>query len=138
MDCSFCNINKEKTRIIRQGNYCYVCLSNPRLTKGHLLVIPKRHIEKISELSRDEKEELFDFVVEYQEKILKNMAKGCDVRQNYRPFQIQDKLKLDHLHIHLQPREFEDELYYKSQIFEKDVFKPLNQEEINKIIKLLQ
>jgi len=138
MDCPFCNINKEKTRIIKQGRYCYVCFSNPRLMEGHLLVISKRHVEKISELSKEEKEELFNLVIEYQEKILKNIAKGCDVRQNYRPFQIQDKLKLDHLHIHLQPRKFEDELYQKSQISEKDIFKSLTQEEINKITKLLQ
>lgn len=106
--------------------------------EGHLLVISKRHIEKLSELSKDEKEELFNLVIEYQEKILNNIAKGCDIRQNCRLFQKQDNLKLDHLHIHLQPREFEDELYQKSQISEKNIFKPLTQEEIDKISKLLE
>jgi len=138
MNCPFCNIDKEGTRIIKEGKYNYVYFSNPRLMDGHLLVIPKRHIERLSELSKDEKEELFDLVIEYQEKILENIAKGCDIRQNYRPFQKQDDLKLDHLHIHLQPREFKDELYQKSQIFEKDIFRKLTQEEINKISKLLK
>jgi len=138
MNCPFCNIDKEGTKIIKEGKYNYVCFSNPRLMDGHLLVIPKRHIERLSELSKDEKEELFDLVIEYQEKILENIAKGCDIRQNYRPFQKQDDLKLDHLHIHLHPREFKDELYQKSQIFEKDIFRKLTQEEINKISKLLE
>jgi len=138
MNCPFCNIDKEGTRIIKEGKYNYVYFSNPRLMDGHLLVIPKKHIERLSELSKDEKEELFDLVIEYQEKILENIAKGCDIRQNYRPFQKQDDLKLDHLHIHLQPREFKDELYQKSQIFEKDIFRKLTQEEINKISKLLK
>jgi len=135
--CPFCEINKEKTRIIKQGKHCYVCFSNPRLMPGHLLVISNRHVEKISELSKEEREELFDFIIEYQEKILDNIAEGCDIKQNYRPFQAQSGLKLDHLHIHLQPRQFEDELYKKCQILEKDIFKELTQEEINKISKLL-
>lgn len=137
MECAFCEINKEKTRIIKQGKHCYVCFSNPRLMPGHLLVISKRHVEKMTELNKEEREELINLVIEFQEKILNNVAGGCDIKQNYRPFQVQDALKLDHLHIHLLPREFEDELYEKSQIFEKDIFKPLTQEEINKISKLL-
>ena len=138
MKCPFCEINKEKTRIIKQGKHCYVCFSNPRLMPGHLLVISNRHVEKISELNREEREELINFVIEFQEKILNNIAEGCDIRQNYRSFQAQDGLKLDHLHIHLQPREFEDDLYKKCQISEKDIFKPLPQEEINRISKLLK
>ncbi|KPJ55118.1 hypothetical protein AMJ47_01170 [Parcubacteria bacterium DG_72] len=137
MECAFCEIDKEKTRIIKQAKHCYVCFSNPRLMPAHLLVISKRHVEKLSELNKEEREELINLVIEFQEKILNNIAKGCDIKQNYRSFQTQDGLKLDHLHIHLLPREFEDELYEKSQIFEKDIFKPLTQEEIDKITKLL-
>jgi len=137
MNCPFCEINKEKTRIIKQGKNVFVIFSNPRLMEGHLLVIPKRHIEKLSELNEEEKKELFDTVIEYQEKILKNISPGCDIRQNYRIFQGQNNLKIDHLHIHLQPREFKDDLYKKCQIFEKDVFKQLTEEEIEKVLKLL-
>jgi len=55
MNCVFCEINKEKTRIIEEKEYTLVILSNPRLTEGHLLIIPKRHVEKISELNKEEK-----------------------------------------------------------------------------------
>jgi len=138
MSCPFCQIDKERTRIIKEGRHVYVCLSSPRLMEGHLLVLPKRHVEKISDLNEDERKELFDTMIEYQEKIIRSLAPGCDIRQNYRPFQKQDNLKLDHLHIHLLPREFEDELYKKCQIFEKDVFRELTEEEIEKISKLLK
>jgi len=137
MDCPFCNINKEKTRIIKEGKNVFVVFSNPRLMKGHLLVIPKRHILKISELDKEEKEELLDTVIEFQEKILQKISSGCDVRQNYRPFQKQTGLKVDHLHIHLLPREFEDELYQKCQINEKRIFSNLEEEEIKRISTLL-
>jgi len=138
MDCPFCNINKEKTRIIKEGKNVFVVFSNPRLVKGHLLVIPKRHVVKISELNAKEKKELFDTVIEFQEKILKKISSGCDIRQNYRPFQKQTGLKVDHLHIHLLPREFEDELYQKCQINEKRIFSNLEEEEIKRISDLLR
>ncbi len=138
MDCPFCNINKEKTRIIKEGKNVFVVFSNPRLVKGHLLVIPKRHVVKISELNAKEKKELFDTVIEFQEKILKKISSGCDIRQNYRPFQKQGGLKVNHLHIHLLPREFEDELYQKCQINEKEIFTNLKEEEIKRISDLLR
>ncbi len=137
MNCVFCDINKEKTRLIKNGKNVFVMFSNPRLMEGHLLVVPKRHVEKISELNEEERKELLDTVIEYQEKILKNIAPGCDIRQHYRPFLKQSELKVNHLHIHLQPRELDDELYRKCQIYHKDVFKELTEEEINKIFKLL-
>jgi len=137
MDCPFCNINLEKTRILKDGNSIRVIFSNPCLMPGHLLVIPKRHVEKISDLNKDEQEELFKTIIEFQEKILSKVASGCDIRQNYRPFQKQDRLKVNHLHFHLHPRELFDELYKKCQIFEGEVFKDLSSVELDKIFKLL-
>jgi diadenosine tetraphosphate (Ap4A) HIT family hydrolase len=137
MECRFCNINPNKTKILKEGNFVRVIFSNPRLMPGHLLIIPKRHVHKISELNDKEKEELFKTTIHFQEEILNKIASGCDIRQNCRPFQKQDKLKVDHLHIHLQPRELFDELYEKCQIFEKDVFSDLSEEEVEKITSLL-
>ena len=135
MDCPFCNI--EKNRILTERKFTRVIFSNPRLMPGHLLVIPKRHVEKLSELSKEEQQELFKTTIEFQEKILNKIASGCDIRINYRPFQKQDDLKVNHLHIHLQPRELFDELYQKCQIFERDVFEDLKLEELEKIHKIL-
>jgi len=137
MNCPFCNINKDKTRIIKEGKHTFVIFSNPRLMEGHLLVIPKKHVVKISELNEEEKKELFDTVIEFQEKILEKISSGCDIRQNCRPFQPQDNLKLDHLYIHLLPREFKDGLYKDCQIYEKGIFKDLTAEEVGRISKLL-
>ena len=102
------------------------------------MVIPKRHVVKISELNEEERKELFDFVIRFQEKILQKLTSGCDIRQHYRPFQKQDSLKVDHLHVHLQPREFEDEIYKKCQIGERDIFKELAGDEAEDIFNLLK
>lgn len=138
MICPFCNINSEKTRILEEGKFIRVIFSNPRLMPGHLLITPKRHVYKLSELNQEEQKELFTTIIKFQEKIISKISGGCDIRQNYRPFQKQNKLKVDHLHIHLQPRELFDDLYKKCQVFEKNIFKDINQEEIEKIKFLLK
>lgn len=138
MSCPFCEIDKARTRIIKEGKHALVIFSNPRLMPGHLLVVPKRHVEKLSQLSEEERTELMDLVVEFQERILAKMAGGCDIRQNYRPFQKQSDLKVHHLHIHLQPREFEDELYAACQIHETGIFASPAADELDKLLEVLK
>lgn len=137
MNCPFCKILIDNTeRIIRQTDNTFTVLSDPHLLPGHLLVIPKKHVEKFSELDLNERGELFDEAILLEEKILKNFASGCDLTQHFRPFIQQNRLKVNHLHIHLRPREFEDELYQKVQKYEIDVFKNLEEEEFKKYKKL--
>lgn len=136
-ECVFCDINVLKTRIISSSENTLTILSNPALVYGHCLVIPRKHVERLDELSLDERNELFLEVVKMQSLLLKKFG-GCDIRQNCRPFQEQSKLKINHVHIHLQPRENEDELYQKVQIFEKNVFRDLSNEELNKLSEELK
>jgi histidine triad (HIT) family protein len=133
-NCVFCNIRIMKGRIIDNSKNTFTILSNPALVNGHLLVIPKRHVEKISELNKNEKEEIFEQLIKMQEIILKK-HNGCDIRQNYRPFQKENGIKVNHLHFHLQPREFEDELYKKSQFFERQVFRELSEKELDELAR---
>jgi len=65
LDCPFCNINPQKTTILKEKNYVRVIFNNPRLMPGHLLIIPKRQVKKISELDKKEQEELFATVIEF-------------------------------------------------------------------------
>ncbi|MCI0597482.1 HIT family protein [Candidatus Parcubacteria bacterium] len=138
MECRFCNIETaDAQRILEVRERCVIMFSNPRLMRGHLLVVPKRHVEHLSELDSDERKELFDTAIEYQERIKKNIAPGCDLKQHNRPFLPENDLKVDHVHIHLQPRSFDDELYTKAQIHERTLFKSPTEEEILKIKNLL-
>ena len=137
-DCPFCKVFAEKgTRLLAESDHSFVVLSDPRLIPGHLLVIPKRHVEKLSELPQDEKADLIKLVEEYQEKILSVIATGCDIRQNYRPFITQSRLKVNHLHFHLQPRENKDALYEKVQYLETSMFEELPEAELEHYKSLL-
>jgi len=131
--CVFCKLDSVKERVVGETENTVAILSNPSLVKGHVLVIPKRHVEKLSELNKQEITELMEHVVKIQEGLLKKF-KGCDIRQNYRPFQKEDRLKVNHLHIHIQPRELFDELYEKCQIHEKDIFQDLNESDLGNLM----
>lgn len=138
MACCFCEVDSQRTKIVEKGKRVFVCLSNPRLMVGHLLVIPKRHIERISELDEQEMKEVFDMLLKYQGLILERIASGCDIRRNYRPFMKENGVKVNHLHFHLLPREPKDELYQKSMIHEKEIFKDLTPGEIETILTKLK
>jgi len=138
MTCPFCDsIKTKQERILKETERAFVILSNPRLMRGHALIIPKRHVGRLVELRDEERKELLDMVVEFEEKILKHIAPGCDLRQNYRPFIPQNDLKIDHFHFHLQPRSLNDEFYTKVNQFDKPLFRPLPQNEADEVAKLL-
>lgn len=129
MSCPFCNITeKEPERVLAEKDEMVVVLSNPRLMKGHTLIIPKRHVEQLSELKEEEKNELVETVIEFQRRILNDVAPGCDVRRHYRPF-LDDAITVSHLHVHLQPRHFADELWEESQQYHRNLFEDLSDQE---------
>jgi ATP adenylyltransferase len=135
--CPFCNIHPERNLILRQTKSIAVLLSNPREMPGHLLVIPKRHVEKPSQLTASERKELFGTIILYQEKILSRISEGCDISQHHRPFQKQNNYKVDHLHFHLKPRKMRDRLFQLCERYEKEVFGYPTKKELNKISLLL-
>lgn len=139
MICRFCDFeSKEPQLILATRAHTLVVLSNPRLMFGHLLVIPRRHVISLAELNEEERREIFDTAIEYQEKIMRNIAPGCDIRQHNRPFLPESDLKVDHIHLHLQPRSFDDELYMKSEIHSRELFKSPTHEEMDTFRNLLK
>lgn len=138
MKCPFCNLVPERNRVIYEGKTVFVMPSNPRLIVGHLLVVPYRHIERPSELTVEGRKELFDTVLEFQEKILTKLAKGCDIRENFRPFIKQSDTKVNHIHFHLIPRDLNDEIFQKYEKIQREVFKMMTKDEMEKIVKIFK
>jgi len=131
--CRFCKILSDKNnKILKTSEHTLTILSDPRLMSGHFLVIPKRHVERLSELKQEERQDLLEEVTYLQEKIIAMLAPGCDICEHYRPFIPDNKLKVSHLHFHLRPRKLDDELYTKVQIHEKEIFKNVEEEEVEK------
>lgn len=137
-DCPFCHIGeREEDCVLEEGQHVFVILSDPRLVPGHTLVIPKRHLEQPSEMNQQEREELFQTLLEWQVRIMERYSSGCDIRQNCRPFQSEDWIKKNHIHFHLQPRELNDEIYERFQKHEREMFAPLTRDERERFMALL-
>ena len=136
--CPFCTTAKEEKRMLKDGQYAYVIFSNPRLMPGHLLVIPKRHVEgKLQDLSKEERDEVMDFVTEFQTKILEKLTSGCDIRQNYKPYVENSESHVNHMHFHLHPREHQDELHEKVDTYRKPLYQSLPEDEKERLFQLL-
>ena len=64
MDCIFCKISSGEipTKVITETEKSIAFLDAFPLTKGHTLVIPKNHHEKIQNMSPEENSDLFSTV----------------------------------------------------------------------------
>ena len=133
-DCPFC---ESKDRILKENKHAFVLLSNPRKAPGHFLVIPKRHIDKPWDLTTDELQDIFELIFFIEQKVIGKLGDGCDVRQNYRPFLPESRLKVDHIHFHVIPRYFQDYIYQVAEKYETDLFTDLDDAEAAEAAKLL-
>ena len=136
-NCVFCDHGK--LHVMRESENTISFLSKNYLMKGHCLVIPKNHYESILDMPESILVELMKEVCNVKRLLIEKFgAKGVDLRQNYRPFLEESEYKVDHVHVHLIPREFRDELYQKSMIYEGSVFKELSEEEIRELREVLK
>lgn len=135
-DCSFCNLKPGE--VIKSNEHALVVLSNPRKVPGHTLVLPKRHIEEPWELTPQELADIFKLVFYVEQRLLGKLGEGVDIRQNYRPFKEQTKLKKNHVLFHVIPRSKDDYIYTASEQFERDLFADLDNLERKEVEKLLQ
>jgi diadenosine tetraphosphate (Ap4A) HIT family hydrolase len=125
------------SRALRNNKYANLLLSNPHKVPGHFLITPKRHVEKPWELTSKELADIFELIFFVEQKILGELGDGVDIRQNYRPFLSQSRLKVDHVHFHVYPRSENDYLYQVSEQFETDLFVELDSKEAEAVAKLL-
>lgn len=100
--------------------------------------MPKRHIEQPWDLTNDELQDIFELIFFIEQRILGELGDGVDIRQNYRPFLMQNKLKVNHVHFHVYPRSNQDYLYQVSEQFETDLFADLDAKEAAAVAKLLE
>lgn len=97
----------------------------------------KRHVEKPWELNEAELKDIFELIFFIEKKLIGKLGEGVDVRQNYRPFLEQSKLKVDHVHFHVLPRYNKDYIYQVAEQYETDLFTDLDPAEAADVAKLL-
>jgi diadenosine tetraphosphate (Ap4A) HIT family hydrolase len=135
-DCTFCNLKPGE--VLKSNEHAVLVLSNPRKVPGHILVLPRRHIEEPWQLTADELTDVFKLIFFAEQRILGGLGEGVDIRQNYRPFKKQDELKKNHVLFHVVPRAKDDYIYTVSEKFERDLFAGLDDLERKEVEKLLK
>tara|TARA_B100001989_G_C24224113_1_gene309333 strand:- start:140 stop:514 length:375 start_codon:yes stop_codon:yes gene_type:complete len=100
-DCIFCNL--ENSRIENESELFISIKDLYPVTKGHTLIISKRHVASYFDLSADEKSDLISFLDFERDKILKddNSIDGFNVGINDGQYAGQTIM---HFHMHLIPR----------------------------------
>ena len=99
-DCPFCSINKNF--IVDKSEDFSVILSRAPYTKDHLLIVPKRHIIRLWEITPDEWLTLVPLI----EKWIKKLEKIHDEVNLLLRDWVADWIiwkSIDHLHFHLVP-----------------------------------
>lgn len=106
MDCIFCKIVKGeiKARTIMETKNSLAFLDVFPLTKGHTLVIPKKHYEKIQDMPSDGNKDLFDTVHKVVSKVDKLTGSTLIAIHNGK----EAGQEIPHVHVHLIPRSSDD------------------------------
>ena len=86
--------------------------------------------------SKEERDEIMDFIAEFQAIILERLASGCDIRQNYKPYVKNSRTHVNHMHFHLHPREHKDELHEKADVYRNPIYRDLPEEEKERLSHL--
>ena len=105
--CIFCDHassdQNEKNYILYKDKNNIVCLNLYPYNAGHLLVIPKKHISELFELSEKEQNEIMHLISK-STKILKNTLKCQGVNVGANIGSIAGAGIADHIHFHVVPR----------------------------------
>lgn len=108
MGCPFCSRNG---MIITENKHAYAMLDRMPIYTGHILVVPKKHYECITEIPLKELIGVMSLVKGMERRLIKRMGvKGLTIRQNWAPFLKENGLVVRHLHFHIIPRHLNDKL----------------------------
>jgi len=107
MDCIFCKIaNKEiPSRIITETENSIAFLDAFPVSRGHTLVIPKNHYEKVQDMTDIDNNDLFYTVHKVVSKVDKLTGSTLLAVHNGKD----SGQEIPHVHVHLIPRESHDQ-----------------------------
>ena len=107
MDCIFCKIaNKEiPSRVITETENSIAFLDAFPVSRGHTLVIPKNHYEKVQDMTDIDNNDLFDTVHRVISKVDKLTGATLIAIHNGKD----SGQEIPHVHVHIIPRQSSDQ-----------------------------
>jgi len=98
--CPFCNL--EASRVILENDLAIAICDGYPVSRGHVLVIPKRHVGSFFEITETERQAMLSLLDRFQKKLLEEFgpdAFNIGINDGAAAGQT-----VPHLHIHLIPR----------------------------------
>ena len=107
MDCIFCKIAKKEipSKIITETKNSIAFLDAFPLSRGHMLVIPKCHYEKVQDMTDMDNTDLFNTVHKVISKVDKLTGATLLAIHNGKD----SGQEIPHVHVHLIPRQSSDQ-----------------------------
>ena len=134
MDCIFCKIASKEipTKILVETESCIGFLDAFPLAKGHVLIIPKKHYEKLQDLPTNINTQVFSTVHSLISKVDSLTGATLVAVHNGK----QSGQEIPHVHVHLIPRSNDDSAGAVHSMFSK---KPdLSESEIEELCSKLR
>ena len=103
-DCIFCKIanGEVATLKVSENNLCIAFLDINPSSKGHVVVIPRKHYPKLEDVPEEEAKEMFSFICKLAKTVPKMVGTtDCNIGVNNGKFAGQE---VPHLHFHIIPR----------------------------------
>lgn len=129
--CVFCNIKED---IILESDNCIVVLDKNPVVKGHLLVITKKHFVSLVDIPDDVMLDIMKTIKKMEKRLIEKLKVGIDLKQHYRPFLKEGELVKKHIHFHLIPRSFEDDIHKSTRYSKRISFSKEDKEELIKLL----
>ncbi|NQU79788.1 HIT family protein [Candidatus Woesearchaeota archaeon] len=125
MRCAFCEIPEIKERKICENELAWAFPTNIPITIGHTLVVPKRCVAKLDEITDAEIKAILNLAEKIKIALTKTYnAQGFNVAYNENKFAGQ---KIPHFHLHIIPRQENDSGIYQYEP-RKFIYRPGSRE----------
>ncbi len=111
--CIFCEIIEGNipSKKVYEDDKLLAILDIAQATRGHTLVLPKKHFDNILDIDKDNLENLISTTQDLAKKIVNNLkAEGCNILNNCGEVSGQS---VHHIHFHILPRYNNDDLDIK-------------------------
>lgn len=126
MKCPFCNMDKTclENTILEETQYFYVIPALGSIVEGYILIISKKHINSMSDLTNEEINEYENLIAKYRE-IFKSIYKKYPIIFEHGAPNIEDKIRansVNHAHTHIVNHNYKNE----QSLIEKLNFKKIS------------
>lgn len=119
-DCVFCAINAKQApaSMVYEDALCMVLMDIFPLRPAHVLVINKRHVQYVRELSEQERNHLFATANKVSQAMLKSSLQPLAVHFNINDGKAAHQT-VSHVHLHILPRYKNDNFAFVSSLLGK-------------------